>query len=331
MSRRRAWPATRPTRAHATPSWRRAWAALIAGILLAITLARSITRPLRNAVTVAKAVKDGQLDNRIDVSGEDETGELLSSLDAMQARCASAMSGRGLSRPDRRHRQVAGRHRVRHGRQDPQCQREFPQRHGLPLEEIRGQHHSMFVDPAYRARRRVSAFWEKLGRGEYDAGQYKRIGKGGREVWIQASYNPIFRCRGQAVQGRQVRHRHDRAEPAQADSQGQLEAISRAQAVIEFDIDGKVLTANENFLASCRLSASEVVGQHHSMFVDPCISRRAMSTARFWEKLESRRIRRRPLQAHRQGRPRSVDAGSATTRFSMPTAGRSRSSSTPPT
>ncbi|MCW3701630.1 PAS domain-containing protein, partial [Burkholderia cenocepacia] len=63
---------------------------------------------------------------------------------------------------------------------------------GYSLDEIKGQHHSMFVDPVYRQSTDYRLFWDKLGRGEYDAGQYKRIGKGGREVWIQASYNPIL-------------------------------------------------------------------------------------------------------------------------------------------
>ncbi|MGE0045884.1 MAG: methyl-accepting chemotaxis protein, partial [Hyphomonadaceae bacterium] len=63
---------------------------------------------------------------------------------------------------------------------------------GYSLEEVRGQHHSMFAPPELRASAEYRAFWDKLGRGEYDAGQYKRIGKGGREIWIQASYNPIL-------------------------------------------------------------------------------------------------------------------------------------------
>src|SRR5579864_5113806 len=65
---------------------------------------------------------------------------------------------------------------------------------GYMLDDIRGQHHSMFVDPAYRQSMEYRMFWERLGRGEFDAGQYKRIGKGGKEVWIQATYNPIM-CR----------------------------------------------------------------------------------------------------------------------------------------
>ena len=54
----------------------------------------------------------------------------------------------------------------------------------------------MFVEPAYRQSAEYRMFWDKLGRGEYDAGQYKRIGKGGAEVWIQASYNPILDVNG---------------------------------------------------------------------------------------------------------------------------------------
>jgi methyl-accepting chemotaxis protein len=67
---------------------------------------------------------------------------------------------------------------------------------GYSLDEIRGKHHSMFVEPAYSQSAEYRAFWEKLGRGEFDANQYKRIGKGGREVWIQASYNPILDAKG---------------------------------------------------------------------------------------------------------------------------------------
>src|SRR5689334_10148937 len=63
---------------------------------------------------------------------------------------------------------------------------------GYTLDEIKGKHHSMFVEPGYSQSPEYRAFWQKLGRGEYDAGQYKRIGKGGREIWIQASYNPIM-------------------------------------------------------------------------------------------------------------------------------------------
>jgi methyl-accepting chemotaxis protein len=155
---------------------------------------------------------------------------------------------------------------------------------GYSLDEIRGQHHSIFVDPAYRQSGDYKLFWDKLGRGEYDAGQYKRIGKGGKEVWIQASYNPIIDRNGKAR--KVVKYATDITEQklANADFQGQIAAIGKAQAVIAFNTDGKVLDANDNFLKALGYTIEEIRGQHHSMFVDPSY-RQSPEYRAFWDKL----------------------------------------------
>jgi methyl-accepting chemotaxis protein len=155
---------------------------------------------------------------------------------------------------------------------------------GYTLEEIRGQHHGMFVDPVYRQGAEYRLFWEKLGRGEYDAGQYKRIGKGGKEIWIQASYNPIMDMSGRPF--KVVKYATDvtAQKLRNADFEGQLAAISKAQAVIEFGLDGKVLNANENFLKVPGYSLDEIRGQHHGMFVEPAF-RQSAEYRVFWEKL----------------------------------------------
>ena len=155
---------------------------------------------------------------------------------------------------------------------------------GYSLEEVRGRHHSMFVDEAYRNSAEYRAFWERLGKGEYDAGQYKRIGKGGRDVWIQASYNPVLDSAGRVF--RVVKYAADITQQklAAADAQGQLAAIDKAQAVIEFDLDGRVLHANANFLGALGYALAEVQGQHHSMFVEPA-ERQSAAYRAFWEKL----------------------------------------------
>ena len=129
-------------------------AALIAGILLAITLARSITRPLGNAVAVARAVKNGQLDNQIDVSGFDETAELLSSLDSMQ----NALREREERDADNRGQILAiGKSQtVAEFGLDGRilgANENFLHVMGYSLEEIRGQHHNVLVDPAARQTR----------------------------------------------------------------------------------------------------------------------------------------------------------------------------------
>ncbi|WP_341893982.1 methyl-accepting chemotaxis protein [Ferrovibrio terrae] len=155
---------------------------------------------------------------------------------------------------------------------------------GYTLDEVKGQHHSMFVDPAYRASADYRDFWAKLGRGEYEAAQYKRIGKGGKEVWIQASYNPIFNSSGKPY--KVVKFATDITEQKMlmANYEGQLSAISKAQAVIEFDLTGKILHANENFLNTLGYTLDEVKGRHHSLFVEPAL-RESPEYRDFWAKL----------------------------------------------
>jgi methyl-accepting chemotaxis protein len=155
---------------------------------------------------------------------------------------------------------------------------------GYTLAEIKGQHHQIFVDPVYRQSAEYRMFWEKLGRGEYDAGQYRRIGKGGKEIWIQASYNPIIDQAGKAF--KVVKYATDITEQVirNADFSGQISAINKAQAVIEFAVDGTILQANENFLGAIGYSLAEIKGQHHQMFVDPA-HRQSIEYRMFWEKL----------------------------------------------
>ncbi|HLW22970.1 MAG TPA: methyl-accepting chemotaxis protein [Steroidobacteraceae bacterium] len=155
---------------------------------------------------------------------------------------------------------------------------------GYSLEEIKGKNHSMFVDPAYRDTVEYRSFWEKLGRGEFDAGQYKRIGKGGREVWIQASYNPVMDMKGKPY--KVVKYATDITADKlrSADFEGQLNAVSKAQAVIEFKLDGTILTANENFCRTLGYALEEIKGKHHSMFAEPAYAA-SPDYRHFWEKL----------------------------------------------
>jgi methyl-accepting chemotaxis protein len=155
---------------------------------------------------------------------------------------------------------------------------------GYTLEEVRGRHHSIFVDPAQRDNHAYRAFWDKLGRGEYDAGQYKRLAKSGKEVWIQASYNPIMDMGGKPF--KVVKYATDvTADKLRtADFEGQLNAVGKAQAVIEFNLDGTIITANENFLKVMGYTLDELRGKHHSLFVEPA-QRDSAEYRAFWEKL----------------------------------------------
>lgn len=155
---------------------------------------------------------------------------------------------------------------------------------GYSLDEITGRHHSIFVEPAYRETAEYRAFWQKLGRGEFDTGQYRRFGKGNKEIWIQASYNPIFDRSGKPL--KVVKFATDITEQKRrdADFEGQIAAIHKSQAVIEFSTDGIILTANENFLKAVGYSLDEIRGKHHSIFVDPPY-RESHEYKKFWERL----------------------------------------------
>lgn len=155
---------------------------------------------------------------------------------------------------------------------------------GYELNEIRGKHHGMFVDAGFRASSEYRAFWAKLGRGEFDAGEYRRVRKDGREVWIQASYNPIFDQRGRVV--KVVKYAADvtAQKLAAANAAGQLAAISKSQAVIEFNMDGTIITANDNFLQALGYTLDEIKGKHHGMFADESY-RNSAAYREFWNKL----------------------------------------------
>ncbi|NSZ87809.1 PAS domain-containing methyl-accepting chemotaxis protein (plasmid) [Agrobacterium tumefaciens] len=139
---------------------------------------------------------------------------------------------------------------------------------GYELSEIIGKHHSMFVEPDFVKSADYKAFWAKLAAGNFDQQQYKRIGKGGKEVWIEASYNPVMR-RGKPVKVVKIATDITAQKLKVAEDAGKIEALSRAQAIIEFTPTGDVLTANENFLSALGYSLSEIQGKHHSMFCEP--------------------------------------------------------------
>lgn len=155
---------------------------------------------------------------------------------------------------------------------------------GYALSEITGKHHRMFCTPEYGRSGEYDVFWDKLGGGEAHSGTFKRLGKGGREVWIQATYNPIFDLRGRPT--RIVKYATDMTAQrhAAAEAEGKVLAISRSHAVIEFDLNGTVLDANDNFCQLLGYSQEEVVGQHHRMFCDPGYAG-SQDYIRFWQKL----------------------------------------------
>jgi methyl-accepting chemotaxis protein len=159
---------------------------------------------------------------------------------------------------------------------------------GYAPDEVKGRHHRMFVEESLRSGPDYAEFWARLNRGDFQQGEYKRIGKGGREVWIQASYNPILDRNGRPF--KVVKYATDvtAAKLRNADYASQVAAIGKIQAVIEFQLDGTVVTANDKFLDLMGYRLDEVVGRPHSLFVDPATVAGA-DYRRFWADLAAGR------------------------------------------
>ncbi len=155
---------------------------------------------------------------------------------------------------------------------------------GYTLSEIQGKHHSMFVEPTTRDSLAYRKFWQELGRGIFQSGEFKRIAKGGREIWIVGSYNPIAGKDGKPTRIVKLAADITDAKIRSMEDAGKIRAISGSQAVIEFKMDGTIVTANENFLKAMGYTLAEIQGKNHSMFVEPTL-RDSTAYQDFWADL----------------------------------------------
>ncbi|MNO74049.1 Biofilm dispersion protein BdlA [compost metagenome] len=137
---------------------------------------------------------------------------------------------------------------------------------GYSPEEIRGKHHRMFCEEAYIRSDEYTRFWRELARGEPTSGTFLRLDKQGREIWLEASYMPVIGADRQVSSVIKIASDITQRVIKAHESQSFFNAISRSKAMIEFTPQGKVITANENFLATMGYHLNEIIGQHHSMF-----------------------------------------------------------------
>ncbi|UOF00192.1 methyl-accepting chemotaxis protein [Bdellovibrio reynosensis] len=157
---------------------------------------------------------------------------------------------------------------------------------GYDLRDIQGKHHRMFCETNYANSPEYRMLWDKLNRGEFDSGEYKRVGLGGKEIWIQASYNPIYDMNGKPFKVVKFAVDITAQKLKTADFEGKITAINKAQAVIEFNMDGTITSANENFLKTLGYEMKEIQGKHHKMFCDPALVN-SMEYSHFWSKLNN--------------------------------------------
>ncbi len=156
---------------------------------------------------------------------------------------------------------------------------------GYSLGEVRGRHHSLFVSEEDRGSPAYAAFWRDLAAGKHFTSEYRRVRKGGGEVWIQGTYLPLRDRRGTVTSVLKIASDITERKLRSADYEGQVTAIGQSQAVIHFTMTGEILEANENFLTTMGYRANEIVGKHHRLFVAPADA--AVNYDAFWRDLQS--------------------------------------------
>jgi methyl-accepting chemotaxis protein len=252
------------------------------GAIVAFLVIRAITRPLNESVAVLEAMASGDLSKKLEVASKDEIGRL-----------AKALNGAMKSASEKTQDFVAQIGAI--GKSQAiiefnldgtviNANENFLNTFGYRLEEIKGRHHSQFIDPVFAAGPEYRQFWADLNAAKYQSGQYKRFAKGGKEIWIQASYNPICDASGKPY--KVVKYATDitAAKIRNADYEGQLAAIGKSQAVVEVSLDGTILEINDNFLNVFGYRREECVGQKLGMFMDEA-NRHSQETKQLWADL----------------------------------------------
>lgn len=137
---------------------------------------------------------------------------------------------------------------------------------GYSAEEVRGKHHRIFCEESYYRSDDYAKLWRDLGQGEPISGTFMRLTKTGQEVWLEASYMPVYGPDKQVQSVIKVAADISERVHREHENQSLIDAIGRSMAVIEFTPQGQILNANQNFLKTVQYSLGEIVGQHHSMF-----------------------------------------------------------------
>lgn len=155
---------------------------------------------------------------------------------------------------------------------------------GYTLDEVTNKHHRIFCDSQLTQSDTYTEHWHKLAKGECITGEFRRINKDGQHVWLQASYNPILDKDGTPVRVIKFATDITNSKLREAEFKGKIDAINRSQAVIEFNLDGTVITANDNFLDIFGYQLEDVAGKHHRVLCDSHYSD-SSEYQEFWKKL----------------------------------------------
>ncbi|MBO1519310.1 methyl-accepting chemotaxis protein [Oceanisphaera pacifica] len=168
---------------------------------------------------------------------------------------------------------------------------------GYTLDDIVGAHHRIFCSQALSETAEYAQFWQQLRQGESQRGTFARFNRHGDIIWLEATYFPVLNEQGEVVRILKIASDITEKQHQLAAQQAVLSALHLSMAVIEFAVDGTILTANENFLNVMGYRLEQLVGQHHRIF---CDSEFYQQQPNFWQDLAK--------GEHKSGRFKRVDA-----------------------
>jgi len=263
---------------------------------LGFAVARSITKPLRKTISIFADISSQKLDTPIETMGDDELSHVLQALKTMQTVLSSNLNEAN---------ELADKVKAQSVQYENQltaigkssgviefsldgkiinANELFLQGVGYDLAEIMGQHHSILVNANYKASSDYREFWEKLNRGESIAGQFSRIAKNGKEIWLEASYNAILDVAGKPYKIVQYATDITEQKNKNANFEGQISAIGKSQGIIEIGLDGTILKVNALYLAMLGYTEQELLGQPVTIVLDPTFAKSA-AYKELWNKL----------------------------------------------
>ncbi|MEB0047878.1 MULTISPECIES: PAS domain-containing methyl-accepting chemotaxis protein [unclassified Pseudomonas] len=155
---------------------------------------------------------------------------------------------------------------------------------GYSAEQVIGKPHRQFCTLEFARSSQYTQLWSRLKNGQFESGTFERVDGKGQPIWLEASYNPIKDASGRVI--KVVKYAMDVTAKVQHESESaaKLQAIDRAMSVIEFNLDGSIITANQNFLSRMGYTLAEIKGKHHRIF---CTQELINSSAYqdFWRRL----------------------------------------------
>ena len=157
---------------------------------------------------------------------------------------------------------------------------------GYDLTTIVGKHHSIFCTSETKSSDKYKTFWKNLASGKAEKDQFIRVTQSGKEIWLDASYCPVLNDQNEVIKVIKVASDITDIVNSTHELKSQHNALSRSQAIIEFDLEGNVLTANENFLSTMGYQLDDIIGQHHSKFCPDTVTK-SNEYKNFWSRLRN--------------------------------------------